>query len=144
MRRWEPALLVLALSACDKSMPTEPRSTEPTPTPQVSQLAGEWTGTVAGCGSISASVTQHGSSVAITFTSSCPQSGLSFRGTLSGDTLTGTVARNLPLCAAVSGSASGNATVSHIRLMTDRVPGTTPTPYWPCPGIPASTIDLTR
>lgn len=139
-------LLMLVLASCDRSMPTEPRATVPTPepTPSAGPLSGDWTGTMRGCGSVSASVTQYGSSVVIKFTTPCPVSGFSFQGSLNGDALSGRVSVDRPLCPASSAPSSGSATPSHIRLETDRISGATPTPYWTCPGLAPSTIDLTR
>jgi hypothetical protein len=142
LRRRGRAILAVAVllvgARCGRTAPTEPVP--------VDQLAGLWTGTMSGCGSISASVAQYGTAVTITLTTDCAAgNGVSFQGSLNGEAIRGTLARRAgPLCPRISGPSSGTATASRIQLTTDRVPGTTPTAYWTCPGIAANTIELAR
>lgn len=139
------------LAGCSKDTITGPLTSTPTPdrvptaTPTPGVLAGSWSGTMSGCGAITAAVFDYLGGVRIEFTSACYGSELLFVGRRDGETLQGTLTRRRNLfCAERSGPSGGTATASQIRLETARIPDGPSSSLGPCRGVPANTIVLTR
>jgi len=134
------SVFLLAFAACSDA-PTQPNGVTR------GTLAGEWRGTISDSGTqstVAATVTHLGDEVAISFRTSFFKDGCGFIGTLRDDRLEGSFSGRVFICVA-RGPASGPGTATHIRLEIPAIPRNRSVfPDIECPGVSASTIELSR
>ncbi len=143
-RLWALALLLLALSGCKSPTATNGGSLGGS-----ISLAGEWSGTITGDASssaTSATVTQSDQGILIQFRTDFYATSASYYGTLINGSLTGTfsIGKARPFdCPLPRASVQGTAGPTQIRMEVPAI-GSHSGILGLCPGAPRATIELSR